>query len=87
MNQKLLETVADIAYHAGYDKHYSGDSRVDIMNFIWWAKEFESIHKDTDWESIDYMLTIDAYAKDKLEKETIYLQEMSEYNKTIVVPL
>ena len=64
--QKLLETAADIAYYAGYNKFYSGNSRSDIKDFICWAKEFEQFHRDTDWDKLDYMLTIDAYTEDKL---------------------
>lgn len=61
MENKLLETIADIAYHFGQKGYYSGDSRADNANFIWWAKEFENSHKDTDWDNVDYMLTIEAY--------------------------
>ncbi|WP_447641952.1 MULTISPECIES: hypothetical protein [Chitinophagaceae] len=66
MDNKLLETVADISYHAGQKEYYSGNSREDIANFIWWAKEFENIHRKTDWEKTDYMLTIEAYTDDKI---------------------
>ena len=66
-NLKLLQAVADISYFAGYEKHYSGNSRFDIFEYIKWAKEFEQIHKNTDWDNEDYMLTIELYANNKIE--------------------
>ena len=67
-NIKLVETVADISYIAGYKQHYSGNSRFDIAEFILWAKEFEKIHKDTDWYNEDYMLAIELYANEKIKQ-------------------
>lgn len=67
-NLKLLQAVADISYIAGYEKHYSGNSRFDISEYIWWAKEFEQIHKKTDWGNEDYMLAIEQYANDKIKQ-------------------
>ena len=49
-NLKLLETVADISYIAGCKKYYSGNSRVDISEYIIWAKEFEK--KSTNREGV-----------------------------------
>lgn len=66
MDNKLLETVADIAYYAGQIGYYSGNSREDILNFIFWAREFDKFHKDTNWDTSDYMLTIEKYTEDKL---------------------
>ena len=66
MDNKLLETVADISYLAGQKRYYSGNSREDIATFIWWAKEFETFHRDTNWDKTDYMLTIQAYTDDKI---------------------
>jgi len=66
-NLKLLQTVADISYIAGFKKHYSGNSRFDISEYIIWAKEFEQIHKGTDWKVEDYMLAIEHYAYQKIE--------------------
>lgn len=66
MDNKLLEAVADISYYAGQKGYFSGNSREDILNFIWWAKEFQHFHKDTDWNSTDYILMIEAFAQDKL---------------------
>jgi hypothetical protein len=67
-NIKLIETVADISYIAGFKKHYSGNSRLDISEYIRWAKEFEQIHKDTDWDNEDYMMVIEKYAKDNIKQ-------------------
>lgn len=66
MSEKLFETIADIAYYAGFTKYYSGNSREDVNCFIYWAKEFELIHKETDWNVIDYLLCIDAFVNKKI---------------------
>lgn len=66
MDNKLLETIADIAYCAGQKGYFSGNSREDILNFIWWAKEFEKSYKDADWDKIDYILSVEAYANNKM---------------------
>lgn len=65
-NQKLFDAIADIAYAAGYNNHYSGNSRLDIAEYILWAKEFEKIHKRTNWDELDYMLEIEKFAENKL---------------------
>jgi len=66
-NLNLLETVADVSYIAGYEKHYSGNSRFDISEYIHWAKEFEQINKNTDWDYEDYMLAIEQFATEKIK--------------------
>jgi hypothetical protein len=63
---KLLETLADIAYMAGQRGFFSGDSREDIAEFISWAKEFEALNEDTDWDETDYQLAIEAFMDNKL---------------------
>lgn len=63
---KLNETIADIAYIAGYRQHYSGNSRTDIAIYISWAREFESIHQYTDWDEDDYMLKVEEFTNYKL---------------------
>ena len=74
INTKTLETVADIAYIAGYHKYYSGDSRLDISQYIQWATEFEKIHLDTDWDVSDYMLLIEEFTERKMRTELIPLR-------------
>jgi hypothetical protein len=64
----LLETVADIAYLAGTEKYYSGDSRGDMSDFISWAKEFEKLHKNTNWEENDYIIEVEEFTKEKLKE-------------------
>lgn len=69
-SRKLLETVADIAYNAGVQQLFDGqDSREVIMNLIDWAREFESIHAETNWDEKDYMMEIESFYKDKTKKE------------------
>lgn len=67
MNRKLLETVADIAYTAGEVGYFSGDSRADISEFIHWAKMFQEEHKRTNWDEVDYLLTVQEFVEDKLK--------------------
>ena len=64
----LCEAVADIAYIAGDDGYYTGDSRKDIADFISWAKEFEEKHKGIEWgvnSETDYIDAITEFAKSK----------------------
>ena len=68
-NIEIIETVADIAYTAGYHKYYSGDSRTDISQYIQWAVEFESLHNQTDWNDADYMLLIEEFTESKIKTE------------------
>jgi hypothetical protein len=67
-NIKLLQTISDILYIAGYSQHYSGNSRMDVAQYIAWANEFESIHQTTNWDFNDYMLLIEAFANKKFEE-------------------
>lgn len=66
MSQKLLEAVADIAFYAGRKQFYSGDSRADVSEFIRWAKEFEHIHRHTDWDNTDYLLSIEEFTESRI---------------------
>ena len=68
-NQSLLETLADIAFTAGQYKYHNGDSREAISDFIQWAKEFEELHKATDWDSGDYIATVEAFAVAKMRAQ------------------
>ena len=70
-NKRLLETVADISYIAGQTQYFSGDSRRDILEIIFWAKEFEEIHKNTNWDFEDYIMTINGFAINKLKEATL----------------
>ncbi len=63
---KLLETVADIAYMAGQQGYYSGDSRRDMADFIFWAKTFQKKHRETEWEIVDYILLIEEFTNEQL---------------------
>jgi hypothetical protein len=73
-NIKLLQTVSDISYIAGYSNHYSGNSRFDIAQYIAWAKEFENIHQNTNWDFDDYMLLIEAFANRKIQEFSVYFK-------------
>lgn len=65
-NKKLLEAVADISYIAGYRQHYSGDSRIDMRNYVLWAQEFEELHRETDWGFENYMILVEEFSIKKL---------------------
>jgi hypothetical protein len=66
MDEKLLETVADIAYHFGSQGYFSGDSRADINEIIYFAKEFEKQNHNLDKE--DYLSLINDYSISKLNE-------------------
>lgn len=64
------EVLADIAYEAGAIRYgIKGDSRVAIRDIISWADEFMEIHKDTNWEEVDYIETVYGYVSNKVDKE------------------
>lgn len=63
---KLFEAIADIAFIAGQKGFFSGDSRTDIAEFIKWAKEFEAIHEETNWDEIDYVDAVEAFTNAKM---------------------
>jgi len=71
-NLKLLQSIADISYIAGYNRHFSGDSRADISEYIFWATEFEEIHKNTDWDDEDYILAIEKFANQKISESNFF---------------
>ena len=66
MDEKLLEAIADIAYIFGELGYFSGDSRADIQEIIFLAKEFENSHSD--WYKNDYILEVSEFAYSKLEE-------------------
>ena len=66
MNEKLLETVADIAYIFGELGYFSGDSRNDIQEIIFLAKEFEK--SSPDWYNNDYILEVSEFAYSKIKE-------------------
>jgi len=66
-NKKLHETIADIAYIAGHRRYYSGDSHMDMSDFIYWATEFEKVNKVTEWGERDYMIEIEEFANKKID--------------------
>lgn len=70
-NQKILESVADISYLAGEQKFFSGNSRSDVSEFILWARIFHEIHKETDWNQIDYIETIQDFANVNLSRSAV----------------
>lgn len=70
-NKILLETVADIAYYAGQKQFYSGDSRLDMSEFIRWAKEFEKLNKCTNWGKLDYMIAVEEYTQKRIDSSIL----------------
>jgi hypothetical protein len=84
---RLHETIADIAYIAGTRRYYSGDSRADMQNFIFWAEQFEKVHAKTDWDSEDktYMEAIEEYTNEKIKGHPFipYQSQIELYNDLI----
>lgn len=61
------ETLADIAYDCGHRRlRLSNNSRERIGTLVSWAREFDERHRETDWEEVDYMETIEAFVGAKL---------------------
>lgn len=65
-NYKLYETIADISYIAGEKKYYSGDSRADVSTFIFLAQKFEKENKMTNWDEVDYIISIETFVENNL---------------------
>ncbi len=69
---RLCEVVADIAYIAGLKKYYSGDSRIDMDDFISWAEEFEKKWKGKKWgeddTQNDYILEVEKFTDAKIKQ-------------------
>lgn len=70
----ILETVADIAYAAGVKRHYSGNSREDMQEYIRLAEQFEKEYAHIDWNNqeidddfIDYMDAIEDFIAENLK--------------------
>lgn len=65
----VLEALADIAYIAGENRFYSGDSRQDVQTIIDIAFAFELKYAGTEWgEKLDYIETVTQFAYDELMK-------------------
>ncbi len=77
MNYRLYETIADIAYIAGYEKYYSGDSREDMSIIISWALEFEKIHEGNEWYDQDYLIEIEKFAYQKIKEQKLFLKNIT----------
>lgn len=61
------ETVADIAYNCGHSRfRISDNSRENIGRIVSWAKEFNDMHRETDWNEVDYIETIDTFTEAKI---------------------
>lgn len=69
----LHETIADIAYTAGFYRFYTGDSRADMQTFVSLAKKFEEKYEGVNWNELedsthpDYMEAVDTFVKDELK--------------------
>lgn len=68
ISQKLLETVADFSYLLGRSGYFSGDSRADIQEVIYWAEDFEKRNKNTDWSEVDYITEIERFTYSKIKE-------------------
>ena len=68
----VKETVADIALMAGYmlakGKIQFDDSRQLISDILDWAEEFMLLHEKSDWDTDDYITSVDRFSINKLKK-------------------
>ena len=63
---RLCEAVADIAFLAGENRFYTGDSRADMRMFISWAEEFETLHPANEGDD-DYIGKIERFTGEKID--------------------
>lgn len=79
MDERLLETLADIAFNVGWtriDSAEFGGSRAVVQKMIAWAREFECRAVGIDWNDRgDYIDAIDEFTDEKLEEFGISLYE------------
>ncbi len=67
----LCEAVADIAFIAANEQYETNDTRQKFAQFIEWAKDFESLHKDIQWvvnSELDYIDSIYYFAMFKINQ-------------------
>lgn len=69
--EKYAEIVADIAWLAGSCGYHTGDSRLDIANFIDWTEQFEDeFNRKVEADEVaedDYMEAVEVFALAKFE--------------------
>lgn len=73
MDERLLETIVDIAFNAGWRRPEDVDSRDLVWKIVDWAREFEKKYKNVVWNEgdMDYLVMIDRFANEKLD---VYLK-------------
>jgi hypothetical protein len=67
---KFEETLAEIAFSAGFHRLGANDSRKLFQEIVSWAHEFEKIHEDTDWDKEDFIIEVEAFAFKKMNEIT-----------------
>lgn len=67
---QFAEVIADLALNAGNDKLHEvqDNSRELISSIIYWAREFMEIHAHTNWDTTDYILTVDEFYQMKADE-------------------
>ena len=72
LNQDLLHrTIADIAYNIGWEHHDEMDNKKMVEHIVDWAKEFEKIYRQSDWENTaDYLEAVDDFCSNKIAEYT-----------------
>ncbi len=64
-DNRLLETVFDMSYTAGFYGYTSEDSRNDFARILSWAEEFEATF---DNDNQDYLIEVDIFVMEKIHK-------------------
>lgn len=69
----VKETVADIALMAGYMLANKWEIQFDysrqlISDILDWAEEFMLLHEKSDWDTEDYITSVDRFSINKLRK-------------------
>lgn len=73
--KKIHETIAYIALNIGEQIHKRDevDSRDLVTNIDRWAEEFEKLHQDTDWDTEDYIETVEKFSQKKWREYIGYI--------------
>lgn len=64
----FLDAMTDIAVHLGWQQLTFQDSRQRNALIRQWTEEFVDAHDDTDWQSTDYIMEVDAFAEKKIQQ-------------------
>lgn len=71
MKARTAEVLYDLTWNLAYrdargHAPLCEDSRARFSMLLGWTQEFERLHKRTDWQTVDYMITVDEFFDGKV---------------------